>query len=251
MFHFAIFLKVLDMNSFSCFFLFIMQRRLKMCTVLLFIILLAQSFVYSDNVETVFTQIYNEGKWGKNANGHGCSGSGSSLENTVTYRAYLQYFLKKYNIRSVIDVGCGDWTSSSAINWGSIRYIGYDVVKSVIENNREQYGTPLISFVHDNGIKSNLPKADLLICKEVLQHLPNSDIKQFLTQLNKFKYCLITNDVNPTTFTSNNRDAPYGHYRPIDLTAPPFSIKAIKVLMYTIDYGNHQDVKQVLLIKNV
>lgn len=72
-----------------------------------------------------------------------------------------------------MDVGCGDWQFSQAIDWGTIKYIGYDIVKQVVKANRKKFGTRLISFIHGNGVQCDLPMADLLICKDVLQHLPN------------------------------------------------------------------------------
>lgn len=45
----------------------------------------------------------------------GSSGGGSRLETTVAYRAFLQNFLTKNDIRSVVDVRCGDWEIGRAI----------------------------------------------------------------------------------------------------------------------------------------
>ena len=62
-----------------------------------------------------FNQIYAEGTWGKDVTGKGTSGSGSTLEITREYRAYVEDFIKKHNIESVVDAGCGDWSFSKAI----------------------------------------------------------------------------------------------------------------------------------------
>jgi hypothetical protein len=40
------------------------------------------------------------------------SGHGSRVKNTVEYRALLESFLREHRIRSVVDVGCGDWQFS-------------------------------------------------------------------------------------------------------------------------------------------
>lgn len=213
-----------------------------------FLLLLFGQCLPAEQVENEFTEIYKRGEWVKNNRGKGRSGSGSSLEATAQYRALLQDLLRDFNIRSVVDVGCGDWEFSRAVNWESVNYIGYDVVKSVIEKNRALFGKPHISFVHGDGVRADLPGADLLICKEVLQHLPNEDIKLLINQFHKFKYCLITNDVDPVTLTSQNPDIPYGHYRPIDLTKPPFSVKGYRLLRYTLDHGAYKETKEVLFI---
>jgi hypothetical protein len=90
-----------------------------------------------------------------------------------------------------------------------------------------------------------LPKADLLICKDVLQHLPYEDIQKIIKQFDKFKYCIVINDVDPVKLTCENVDIPRGHYRCLDLTKPPFSLIGRKVLVYAS--GN--ETKQLLLIK--
>ncbi|HEY5236532.1 MAG TPA: hypothetical protein VIJ14_10165, partial [Rhabdochlamydiaceae bacterium] len=60
----------------------------------------------------------------------------------------------------------------------------------------------------------------------------------------KFKYCLFINDVDPATKTSNNPDIMRADYRELDLTKPPFSLPAAKVLTYPSEWK----LKQVLLI---
>ena len=191
--------------------------------------------------EKAFTQIYKEGGWGA----EGYSGSGSELHNAKDYVAFLQAFLKEKNIRSVVDLGCGDWQFSKHIDWSDIKYYGYDVVEYLVERNQQRYGTPSITFIHGDGVDTSLPQADLLICKDVLQHLPNSYILRILGQLPRFKYCLITNDVDPVTLTCNNEDTTVGGYHGVDLTKPPFNINGKKVMNYRSEFV----MKQVLLIE--
>lgn len=195
------------------------------------------------SVEEVFTRIYDNKIWGIHE-GMGCSGGGSSIEATEEYRQFLEAFLQIYQIESVVDAGCGDWEFSKEIDWSRIDYMGVDVVASVIANNVQKYGNEHITFVHGDILALNLPPADLLICKEVLQHLSNVDVRLFIHQLEKYKYSLITNDVDGKTRSSRNRDISRGDYRPIDLTQPPFLIKGSKVLTYKAD-GRY---KQLLLI---
>lgn len=141
----------------------------------------------------IFTEIYDKNIWGG-------SGGGSSPENTVEYRALLQKFLRDYNIKSVVDFGCGDWSFSRLIDWTGIDYNGLDIVHSVIDSNRVKYTKPNIHFyVWDDYTSIG---ADLLILKDVLQHWSNDQIDEFLYGvLNPsqksipvgFKYILITN----------------------------------------------------------
>lgn len=197
------------------------------------------------NAELVFSNIYANATWGRNEEGLGFSGDGSTVQNAAYYMNFLQNFIKANGIRSVVDVGCGDWSFSQHMNWNGIRYFGYDAAAQVIERNQSKFATPTITFVQGDASRLDLPKADLLICKDVLQHLPNEEIALFLTQLHKFKHCLITNDVD-LTLSSDNRQISMGDYRTIDLTKPPFNIPGTKIVTYPA--GNF--IKQILYIRN-
>lgn len=201
--------------------------------------------------QEVFTQIYERGEWGKNALGEGCSGEGSSVCNAKPYMEFLQDFLQEYEIKSVVDVGCGDWEFSKYLDWSGIRYTGIDVVKSVIEKNSQNFGEPTVTFICADAAQLNLPKTDLLICKDVLQHLPLKDIFALCSQFSNFKYCLITNDIiNPFCLLQTNEELSQpGGCRTLDLTLPPFNFKAKKVFTYSVPTCDRESIKEVVLIE--
>ncbi|CAN5186143.1 hypothetical protein BH09DEP1_BH09DEP1_8400 [soil metagenome] len=205
--------------------------------------LFAQS---QQSLHEIFSQIYKQKLWGQNASGQGWSGSGSALDTTVEYRTLLELILKIYDIKSVVDLGCGDWEFSRVVKWGSIDYKGFDVVAHVIERNNQRYAKNGISFAVLDATQQELPSADLLICKDVLQHLPNHDVAQIVKQFSKYKYCIITNDVYEHSLSSDNYDITRGDYRPVDITKAPFNVNASKLLVYKSGYVT----KQVLLICN-
>lgn len=197
----------------------------------------------TDNINTyekVFTHIYTAHIWGTNNQGEGFSGGGSTIDNTQEYRRFLEHFMIDYKIKSVVDAGCGDWEFSRLINWQNIQYIGYDVVEHIIKKNIAQYKAPNITFIYESFLSANLPEADLFICKHVFQHLDNESILAFLPKLKKFKYCLITNEVYPSTLSSDNPDTKIGGGQKIDLSQPPFNITGTKVLNYRINGSMHQ-----------
>jgi SAM-dependent methyltransferase len=202
--------------------------------------------IANQDAEEIFTYIYDNGIWGRNAEGKGFSGGGSLVENAQTYMNFLQEFLKANEIKTVVDVGCGDWTFSQNICWEGIQYTGYDVVRKVIDENIKKFSNSSIKFIQGDLTHLDLPNADLLICKDVLQHLPHQNIFHLLQQAYKYKYCLITNDVDPHSFSSQNNSIQQGEYRTLDLTKAPFNVAGIKVLTYRSD----TNFKQVLLIVN-
>ncbi len=173
-----------------------------------------------------FEAIYANNEWK-----HG-SGEGSRPENTREYVALLEKFLVDHKITSVVDMGCGDWQFSKDVRWGDARYAGYDVVGPVIRRNRRKYKSGKVHFRLYSGDPAELPAADLLIVKDVLQHLSNRAINDFLPQLSRYKYALITNCVNPRGPTENT-DIDHGEFRYLDLRLPPFHVKAQELLSYT------------------
>lgn len=162
------------------------------------------------------------------------SGVGSLVKHNKGYIKFLQQFLKTHNIGSVVDFGCGDWQFSRYIDWGMLSYQGFDIVDSVIDNNQAHYATNRIQFRVFSGNADDLPNADLLIIKDVLQHWSTDAIQKFLPALNRYKYGLLTNCVDLHGQTIN-RDINDSEFRPLDLRLPPFGLDAEPVFSYT-DY---------------
>jgi SAM-dependent methyltransferase len=195
----------------------------------------------TDNTRAMFAHIYDAAAWGSGSAGQGTSGAGSTAPATMLYRAYLQQFLADHHIKSVVDAGCGDWEFSHTVDWTGIDYQGFDIVDSVIAGDKAKYEAPNVHFTAANIVETDLPPADLLIVKHVLQHLPNADVQKFLAkQLGKYKYALITNGIEARTLTSPNRDVALGGYRPLDITQPPFGVAGMKVLTYWAADAMHQ-----------
>jgi 2-polyprenyl-3-methyl-5-hydroxy-6-metoxy-1,4-benzoquinol methylase len=129
-----------------------------------------------------FNRIYAEGTWGKDVAGKGTSGTGSTLEITREYRAYVEDFIRTHNVKSVVDAGSGDWTFSSAIDWNGASYLGVDIASDVIATVRTKYEKGNIRF-QVGDITDDLPAADLLISKDVLQHLSNELVQDGQVQV--------------------------------------------------------------------
>ncbi|MBX9873511.1 MAG: class I SAM-dependent methyltransferase, partial [Beijerinckiaceae bacterium] len=187
-----------------------------------------------------FSEIYAEGRWGPG------SGIGSLPDNARPYAALLQAFLRDNAIRSVVDVGCGDWQFSRLIDWSGIDYRGFDVVPAVIEANRAAFGGATVRFdlLDDLGA---LPAADLVLCKDVLQHLPLEDVAAYLELFTtQFRHALVTNDIEPADWV--NAQISHGGGRAIRLDLPPFSVDAPVVLRWEMTHGEERWVKETRLL---
>ncbi|MBS0649956.1 MAG: hypothetical protein JSR93_02225 [Verrucomicrobia bacterium] len=192
-----------------------------------------------------FSEVYRLGIWGKNSDGEGTSGNGSTLSGGLPFINYVQDFLESHDIKSILDIGCGDWVLGKEILWGERIYTGVDVVPDLIIKNRESFASSTVRFLNLDILSDPMPEADLLICKDVLMHLPISDIFKMLDKLKKYKYCIIVNDFFPL-WSAQNSEIKIGEYRPLGLTSYPFNLKPYASTTY--DAGGY--FKQLLLIQN-
>lgn len=171
-------------------------------------------FIDANDVPGVFDTIYKRGVWG------GGSGAGSSPQQARFYMGFLQSFLDNNPIRSIVDIGCGDWQFSQFINWGDRQYTGIDVVASVIAENQQRFARPNVQFVHANPLDDRFEiSGDLLLMKDVQQHLSNTNVLKLLRLATRFRFCLFTN-----AYASTNDDCENGDTRPLDLRAEPFNL---------------------------
>lgn len=195
----------------------------------------------TDGHGEVFRRYYEDetSVWG----GH--SGGGSMPYWTLEYRAFLERFISLNNIRSIVDIGCGDWQFSRFINFTGIEYHGFDVVESVIRRNQERYSAPNVHFEIMPEDFNRIPNADLLIMKDVLQHLSNDDIFKFKNELffrfpkniltNSYRKLRIHNyDLSSGDYTTgHNYDIAAGDFRCLDLNDDPFNFGGSYVLEFS------------------
>lgn len=173
-----------------------------------------------------FEEIYKNNEWLQG------SGLGSLEKVTKGYRKFIEKFVRKKNIKSVVDFGCGDWQFSKFINWNGVNYIGFDIVKFLIKDNNDKFSNKNIHFRLTPKNWHDLPEADLLIVKDVLQHLNNDEVSNFLKiAVQKYNYLLITNGTNPKSRINEAIDT--GGYRPLDIRLKPFGYKAKKVYKFS------------------
>jgi hypothetical protein len=146
------------------------------------------------SISEIFTTIYLENRWGDGIQ-IPKSGVGSLPSNAVQYVRFIEKIITDYKIESVVDVGHGDWSMWRDYKFENVRYFGVDVSRGLSEQVSSQYGNPNRIFKFADGIHSELPSSDLLICKDVLQHLPNGQIIEFLEMCKRYRYIVLSNDI--------------------------------------------------------
>lgn len=173
-----------------------------------------------------FRMIYLNGGFGESES---LSGSGSNLEATTVVRGRLPGIIDEYQVKSMFDAPCGDWFWMRHVDLSDVNYIGGDIVDELISKNKINYSRNNVQFVTIDLVEGEIPKVDLILCRDCLIHLSNSDgvkaIKNMIASGSKY---LLT-----TTFpmVHENIDLPSNFFRPINLEKPPFNLPAPLILI--------------------
>jgi len=138
----------------------------------------------------VFTEIYTTNMWGGKP-GELFSGLGSTGTAASDYVATINHFIRQRGIRSVLDIGCGDFAIGQKLDCAD--YTGVDVVPLVIERNQAEFGSDRRRFIClDAAGDGVLPAADLCLVRQVFQHLSNAQIANVLRKLKAFQFVIVT-----------------------------------------------------------
>lgn len=185
--------------------------------------------------QQVFTKIYEEGAWGRpNDSSHRFySGSGSHDQSVATYIEAVRAFLRSFDARpDVVDLGCGDFHVGSCIRSLCASYIACDIVPGLIAFNKEKYRSSSVDFRVLDLTEDELPKADIVFIRQVLQHLSNDQIQNAIPRIARsYKYLVLTEHVPIRADFRPNLDKPAGPDIRLDigsglvLTMPPFDLK--------------------------
>jgi hypothetical protein len=111
--------------------------------------------------------------------------------------------------------------------------------------NIKKYASENVLFCELDAVTDELPFAELVIMKDVIQHWSNDEIVQFLPKLKNFKFALITNGFPHQAMSRVNTNIQAGGWRPIDLTAAPFNLGGAYVFSYVGD-----EIKRIFLYSN-
>lgn len=200
--------------------------------------------------EDIFSEVYKKNTWGGDP-GTFYSGSGTDHPNVVLYIEHLVEFIKTRKITSIAEIGCGDFTiMQEVLDRVNIHYTGADIVPELIGHHQEEYGNDKRQFIQLNAAKDDLPHADMIIIRQVLQHLSNSEIKKILTKLSKYRYAYITEHLPVTDNVEYNLDKITGpHIRMrvnsgVFIDMPPFNCKNVSVLF---EYRQDDKLKRKLV----
>ena len=149
-------------------------------------------------------------------------GGGSSLDYTNKLQQQLPELLQRYNIMSMMDAPCGDFSWMHRVRFpAGFEYQGGDIVLELVERNRAAW--PGYQFQEHDLTSDALPDVDMLFCRDCLFHFSQADIQRVIdrVQESQVRYVLTTTYLPGHC---NNTNIETGGFRPICLTQAPFNM---------------------------
>ena len=177
------------------------------------------------------------------------SGPGSNLNYTSDMSRELEKFFAEKNIKTILDIGCGDFIWMNLLlnkYYNYDKYLGLDIVDELIKNNNLKYSNDKISFKTFDLVKDEIPNGfDIILIRDVFIHLKNEQIVNFLNLLKNLdiKFFGVT---STPSLKKNNELKTIGRYRDINIEIEPFNLKDF---LHKIDEKNNNDTLNIYEIK--
>lgn len=194
-------------------------------------------------------QIYKMKLWGDNQ-AEFYSGDGSHDPYIINpYITAVRTFLSSFKREiAVCDLGCGDFNVGKELVKYTKNYVAVDIVPGLIRHNKENFKAENLEFHCIDIAKEELPKADCVILRQVLQHLSNFEIQQIVNKLSNYKYIILTEHTPKGEFIPNS-DIISGQgirlkkQSGVNLLAQPFNLKVKEAkLLLPINLANRKGV---------
>ena len=179
-------------------------------------------FAAYNTAKEAFTNVYETNYWMGGTVGESVSGAGSTLAETKKVIQVINSLIKELNIKTFLDLPCGDFNWMQHVNLSGVQYIGADIVDPLIAKNAKKYTSDNIQFQVLNLIEDPLPKCDMLLTRDCVMHLSFSDIYKSMKNIKASgcKYLLITTSPEHSI---NFESVTGGDCRNLNLEKKPFN----------------------------
>jgi SAM-dependent methyltransferase len=186
---------------------------------------------FRQSASEAFGTIYSGKHWG-GAEHDFYSGPGSHTTDVVEpFIRSVRSLLSTYpRSPTVVDIGCGDFTVGSRLVDLARDYVACDVVPALIERNRRKFGQTNVTFKVVDAIVDPLPPGDVVIVRQVFQHLRNDQIIAIVRKLSQYPTWIVSEHLPAGEFRPNrDKLADNDNRLPLNsgivVTAKPFHIK--------------------------
>ena len=149
------------------------------------------------------------------------SGAGSTLRYTESLRPKLSALIADLGVKRLLDAPCGDFNWLQHVELDDVDYTGLDIIDDVIAQNKQRYAADNRDFRVADITRDPLPPSDLILCRDLLLHLPYHNIGDLFENIisSDFKHILITSYVIKA---NRDLDVP-GKARALNLAKDPFN----------------------------
>lgn len=194
-------------------------------------------------LDQIFDDVYRHHRWGGRRRGRPFfSGHGSDHDVIAGYAEMVRGFIGEQGIRSVADLGCGDFRVGALIAPAAERYVGLDVVPRLVDWLAQTQGRPgTIDFRCADLTRDPLPEADLYLVRQVLQHLSNARISDFLANLPQRGWLIVTEHqpddaalAEPNLDKWSGATIRIGRNSGVYLERPPFSLGGFRGMLLEV-----------------
>ena len=170
--------------------------------------------------EQLMTDFYTRNAWGSSETR---SGPTSTINRTEQLRGQLPHFFSKFQIKSMLDCGCGDWNWMAEVDLSEIEYIGVDIVDPLIDYLQTRYAKENIRFQKLDVMEDPPEKADLWFARDLLCLYPYSSYALFFTRF-------LESDSPFLAISSIDSEEPndfgiLGIWRRLNIKEAPFALK--------------------------
>lgn len=188
--------------------------------------------------QDIFNKIYLTNEW------HVDSGTGSLPHNAVKYTEYVNGFIKAYNIKTILDLGSGDTKILRSLKIDTISsYKCVEVSNIAIERYYKKLPSK-VELIQEDILDFEYPNVDLILIKDVLQHLDFNSISLVMNKIfNAAKYAIITNDI---PHSGSNIEISNGQYRGLNLHKDPFNYFNLQIVK---TYRSAEEEKAIYLYR--
>jgi SAM-dependent methyltransferase len=180
-----------------------------------------------------FRTFYLQNGW---RNGESRSGPGSNMASTRAIREALPDMFRRLEIKTILDIPCGDFYWMDKVDLTGVQYLGADLVEEMIEDNRAKNLKRNVRFQTLDLLKGPIPTHDLVFCRDCLFHFSNKLILKALKNIKESgsRYLL----TNTFDVQQNTEITTVGACRLINLELSPYNLP--KPILFVLEHGNQK-----------
>lgn len=196
-----------------------------------------------------FQRIYASKAWG----GADDFNSGSGSHDSAVVAPYVALLTQRIQSACgekkpvIVDIGCGDFAVGQQLTSLASQYIACDIVPELIERNRARFaGLENVVFRTLDAVTDALPQGDIILIRQVLQHLSNADIALVAAKIAAFDTAYVTEHFpHPENWREENIDMPHGadirllRGSAVCLDKPPFNLSGSYVEVLSVPDTSH------------